>query len=230
MALTFDRKAFIDILSEGQGEIGGVLQPPPGGLWGMPPELLRELPGYDPDVQNNRAQARQIMEKLGYGPDKRLKVKVAPRDLASFRDPAVILIDQLKEVYFDGELETVDTTNYFPKIQRKDFSVGLFSQGSGPDPDPILDNFYGCGSSFNWDGYCNPEVDKLIEQQSIEGDPERRKQLVWAVERKLAEDAARPIIFYSRTGTCWQPYVKGLTIMVNSIFNGNRREDIWLDK
>ena len=40
----------------------------------------------------------------------------------------------------------------------------------------------------------------------------------------------RPIIFYSRGGTCWQPYVKGLTIMVNSIFNGNRREDIWLDK
>ena len=27
-----------------------------------------------------------------------------------------------------------------------------------------------------------------------------------------------------------EPYVKGLTLMVNSIFNGNRREDIWLDK
>jgi hypothetical protein len=26
------------------------------------------------------------------------------------------------------------------------------------------------------------------------------------------------------------PHVKGLTLMVNSIFNGNRREDIWLDK
>jgi peptide/nickel transport system substrate-binding protein len=32
MALSLDRKAFIDILSEGQGETGGVLQPPPGGL------------------------------------------------------------------------------------------------------------------------------------------------------------------------------------------------------
>jgi peptide/nickel transport system substrate-binding protein len=71
MALSLDRKAFIDILSEGQGEIGGVLQPPPGGLWGMPPDLLKELPGYDPDVQKNRAQARRIMEKLGYGPDNR---------------------------------------------------------------------------------------------------------------------------------------------------------------
>ena len=94
MALSLDRKAFIDILSEGQGEIGGVLQPPPGGLWGMPPDLLKELPGCDPDVQKNRAQARRIMEKLGYGPDNRLKIEVSTRDHPDFRGPAVILIDQ----------------------------------------------------------------------------------------------------------------------------------------
>ena len=45
------------------------------------------------------------MEKLGYGPDKRLEVKVSTRNLAIYRDPAVILIDQLKEIYIDGVLE-----------------------------------------------------------------------------------------------------------------------------
>jgi peptide/nickel transport system substrate-binding protein len=40
MELSFDRKAFIDIVTEGQGDIGGVMQPPPEGLWGMPPEML----------------------------------------------------------------------------------------------------------------------------------------------------------------------------------------------
>jgi peptide/nickel transport system substrate-binding protein len=155
MTLSLDRKAFIDIISEGQGDIGGVLQPPPGGLWGMPPDLLKELPGYDPDVQKNRGQARQIMEKLGYGPDNRLKIKVSTRDLPDFRDPAVILIDQLKEVYIDGELEMIDTTAYYPKIQRKDYTVGLNAQTSGPDPDTVLNLFYGCGSSLNWDGYCS---------------------------------------------------------------------------
>jgi peptide/nickel transport system substrate-binding protein len=85
------------------------------------------------------------MEKLGYGPDNRLKIKVSTRDLPSFRDPAVILIDQLKEVYIDGELETIDTTVYYPKILRKDFTVGLNNSDSGPDPDPILGAFYGCG-------------------------------------------------------------------------------------
>ena len=196
----------------------------------MPADLLKELPGYDPDVQKNRAQARHIMEQLGYGPDNRLKIKVSTRDLPAYRDPAVILIDQLKEVYFDGELETIDTTVYYPKIRRKDYAVALNISQSGPDPDPILDALYGCGSSQNLNGYCNSEVDKLIDQQSLEPDPGRRKQLVWAIERKLAEDGARPIIFYNRYGIRWQPYVKGLTIMVNSLINGNRMEDVWLDK
>jgi len=230
MALSFDRKAFIDIVTEGKGDIGGVMQPPPEGLWGMPPEILKTLPGYNPDVLKNRTDARHIMEKLGYGPDRRLKVRVSTRDLPFFRDPAVIMIDQLKEVYIDGELEMIDTTNWLPKVIRKDYTIGLSPVGGGPDPDQNLYLNYGCGSELNYNGYCNPEVDKLIDQQSAEADQERRKKLVWEIEKKLAEDGARPIIFYDRRATCWQPHVKGLTIMVNSISNGARMEDIWLDK
>jgi peptide/nickel transport system substrate-binding protein len=230
MALSLDRKAFIDIITEGKGDIGGVMEPPPEGLWGMPPEILKTLPGYDPDVQKNRTDARQIMENLGYGPDRRLKVKVSARDLPFFRDPAVIMIDQLKEVYIDGELEMIDTTNWLPKVMRKDYTIGLSPVGGGPDPDQNLYLNYGCGGELNYNGYCNPEVDRLIDQQSAEADQEKRKKLVWEIERRLAEDGARPIIFYDRRATCWQPYVKGLTIMVNSISNGARMEDVWLDK
>ena len=230
MALSIDRKAFVDIITQGQGDIGGILQPPPGGLWGMPSEQVAKLPGYDPDVQKNRDEARKLMQKAGYGPDNRLHIKVTTRDWSIYRDPAVLLIDQLKHVYIDGELELIDTPQYFPKIQRKDYTVALNLQTSGPDPDPVVQLFYGCVSNLNWDGYCNPEMDKLIEQQSREADMERRKRLLWTIERRLAEDNVRPIIFYSRGGTCLQPYVKGLTIMVNSIFNGWRMEDVWLDK
>jgi ABC-type transport system substrate-binding protein len=65
-------------------------------------------------------------------------------------------------------------------------------------------------------GYCNPEVDELIERQSREVDQERRKRLVWDIERKLAEDGAYPAIYYNRRATRRQPYVKGLTITVTS--------------
>jgi peptide/nickel transport system substrate-binding protein len=230
MSLAIDRKAFVDILTEGTGEVGGVLQPPPEGLWGLTPDKLKSLPADGPDIGKNRAEARQIMEKLGYGPDKPLRIKVTARDLPVYRDPAVLLIDQLKKVYIDGELELIDTAQYFPKILRKDYTVALNLQTSGPDPDPILRVFYACGASINWDGYCNPKVDKLIDAQSQEGDPTRRKQILWQIEQQLAADDARPIIFYTKGGTCMEPWVKNLTIMENSIFNGWRMEDVWLDK
>jgi len=231
MALILDRKAFIDILTEGQGTMGGVLQPPPAGSWGMPRDVLETLPGYDPDVQKNRGEARRIMQKLGYGPDKRLRVKLSSRDIPPYRDPAVILIDQLKDVYIDGELETIDTTNWFPRIMRKDFTVGLnLTPNFVDDPDPTFYANYVCGAEANFNNYCNPEVDKLVDQQSAEADVQKRKKLVWEIERKLAEDSARPVIFYGRGATCWQPYVKGVTIAANSIFNGWRMEDVSLDK
>ncbi len=230
MALAIDRKAFIDIIAEGKGDAGAILQPSPGGLWGVPPELLKELPGYDPDIQKNRAEARAIMEKLGYGPRKRLKFKLTTRDLAIYRDPAVILIDQLKDVHFDAELDVVETAAYFPKIRRQDFAVGLNLQTSGPDPDQVLDIFYGCGAINNWDAYCNPEIDKLIEAQSIEADQTKRRQLHWQIEKRLGQEATRPIIFYPQGATCWHPRVKGHTILVNSFFNGYRYEDVWLDQ
>jgi peptide/nickel transport system substrate-binding protein len=230
MALSLDRQAFIDILTEGEGDIGGVMQPPPAGLWGMPPDVLQRLPGYGSDIEKNRADARQTIRKLGYGPDNRLKIKVSVRDLPYLRDPAVILTDQLKQVYIDGQLETIDTTNWFPRVMRKDYIVALTGAGSGPDPDQNLHLLYGCGAELNYNGYCSAEVDQLIDRQSMEADQEKRKQLVWEIERKLAEDGARPIIFYDRRATCWQPHVKGLTLMVNSLFNGWRMEDVWLDK
>ena len=171
------------------------------------------------------------MRTGGYGPDHRLPLKVSTRNTAFYRDPAVILTDQLKEIYIDGELEPIDTTNWFPKVARRDYVVGLnVTAGAVDDPDQQFYENYACGSERNYTGYCNPELDKLFDEQSMEPDQQRRKQLVWRIEEKLASDGARPIIFYPRTATCWHSYVKGLTIMVNSSYNGWRMEDVWLDK
>ena len=52
----------------------------------------------------------------------------------------------------------------------------------------------------------------------------------WEIERTLAEDDARPIVYYNRGAACWRPEVKGLTLMVNGNYNGWRLEDAWLDK
>jgi hypothetical protein len=59
-------------------------------------------------------------------------------------------------------------------------------------------------------------------QPAIRGsDQGKRKKLLWEIDRKLA-----PIFFYNRFAYCVQPQVKDWTMMVNSIINNWRMEDV----
>jgi len=230
MALTIDRKAFVDILFEGQADIGGSMLPAPAGVWGMPEAAVPAMLGYG-DVTKNRAEARAIMERLGYGPANRVKVKVSTRNIPAYRDPAVILIDHLKEIYIDGELDPVDTGLWFSKVARKDYAVGMNLTGNAvDDPDQTFYENYACKSERNYSEYCNPELEKLFDRQSSEIDLEKRKAMVWDIDQRIQDDVARPIILHMRGGTCWKPSLHGFTPMVNSSYNGYRFEDLWLDQ
>jgi peptide/nickel transport system substrate-binding protein len=231
LALAIDRKAFNDILNEGQGRIGAAMLPPPEGVWGMPDDVLHTLTGYGPDVAANRAQAQAIMRKLGYGPDNMLKTKIFTRNIPTFRDPALLMNDQLKQIFIDADLDVVDTPQFYARVFKKDYAVGVNQTGSAlDDPDQNFYENYACGSLRNYTGYCNKALEADFDRQSMETDVAKRKAMVWDIERKLADDVVRPIIFHDVAAACWHPYVKNMTIMVNSIYNGWRWEDVWLDK
>ena len=156
---------------------------------------------------------------------------MAARNTVPAVNTTVVLVDQLKKIYIDGEVEPIDNALWFAKVMRHDYALALGATFNAvDDPDQTFYETYACGAENNPDGYCNPEIDKLIDRQSIEFDQEKRKKLVWAIERRLAEDGARPIIYHTRSATCRQPYVKGFDSMVNSVYNGWRFEDVWLDK
>jgi len=231
MALALDRQGMIDILSTGKAKLAGAMMADPEGRWGMPEEMVLSLPNYGTDQAVLRAEARKIMESLGYGSGKRLKVKVSTRDFQNFRDPAVLLVDKLNQIYFDAELEIIESSVWYGRLVRQDYAVALNLSGSGvDDPDVTLMEGYACNSDRNYTKYCNPRVEKLLEDQSQEGDVAKRKQIVWGIEKILAQDVARPIIFHNRTATCWHPHVKGHVLHQNSIYNNWRFESVWLDR
>jgi len=131
----------------------------------------------------------------------------------------------------EGELEVIDTSVWFAKVARGEYAVGMNLTGLAlDDPDVNFYENYACGSERNYSKYCNPEVDKLIDEQSQEANLTKRKKLVWEVEKKLAEDVARPIILQNVTGLCWHPHVKNFVLHHNSIYNNWRFDDLWLDK
>ena len=53
---------------------------------------------------------------------------------------------------------------------------------------------------------------------------------MWAIEAKLNDDLARPVMYHSRSATCWHPHVKGMVRHKNSIYNNWRFEYVWLEK
>lgn len=231
LLLAIDRKAFVEALTQGTAEIGGTMQPPIDGIWGLPPETLATLPGFGPDVQQNRAEARRIMEGLGYGSNNRLKFKISTRGLPLYREPAELLQSQLRDIHIDAELEMVETSLWFNRLGRKEFALGVNATGNGiDDPDQNLFENFACGSARNYTGYCNQDLERLFEQQSRETDTAKRRKLVNEIDVRLLADGARPPLYWNRATTCQQPHVRGYVNMVNSIYNGFRFEDVWLDR
>jgi peptide/nickel transport system substrate-binding protein len=231
LSLGLDRQSFITILANGKSDLAGGMMPRPEGVWGMPTEMLMSLPGYSGTFEERLAEARKLMEGLGHGPAKKLKVKVSTRDFQAYKDPAVLLVDQLNKMHFEAELEIIESTVWFGRAQRQDYAVALNLSGSGvDDPDVTLVENFACKSDNNFTKYCNAEVDKLLAEQSQERDLEKRRKLVWQVEKLLAEDVARPIIYHGRAAQCWHPAVKNYVRQDNSIYNNWRLEDVWLDR
>ena len=230
VAMALDRQAFIDILTHGKGDVGTAVLPAPEGRWAMPADMAKEMPGYDGDVDGSRKKARAIVAAAGYGPDKPLKLKLSTRNIPNYRDASVILISQLREIHIDAELELVETAQWVPRLIKREYQMALSQIGNGvDDPDQYFAENYACGSRTYMD-YCNKDLDALIARQSAETDVEKRRQIVWEIDRRITSEAVRPMIYYMRGGTCWRPEVKGLNIMVNSTFNGWRMEDVWIDR
>jgi peptide/nickel transport system substrate-binding protein len=231
LVLALDRKPLVEQLTDGQAAIGGTMQPPPDGMWGLSPDTLSVVPGYGSDVDKNRAEARALMEKMGYGPNRHLRVRLATRGVALYKEPAEMLQGQLRDIYIDADVEIVETSLWFSRLNRKEYSLGVNATGNGvDDPDQTFFENFSCKSSRNYTGYCNAEIEKLFDTQSTERDPRKRRELVNEIDVRLLADGARPPIYWARDTTCRQPYVKGYDQMVNSAYNGFRFEDIWLDR
>ncbi len=229
LALAIDRQAFIDIMSEGQFAMGGVMLPPPHGSWGLSRDDMTDIPGYGRDVEKNREEARRIMRELGYSAERPLRIKVATREIPSYRDPAVIMIDHLKSIFIEGQLEIMDTSVWYATMTRRNFSIAMNQSGMGiDDPDVAFYEGFACGGERNYENYCNKDIERRVEEQSATLDPEARRHLVREIDIEIQRDIGRPVFYHTTGGTCWYPHVRGITIGVNSIYSHSRMEDAWL--
>jgi peptide/nickel transport system substrate-binding protein len=223
-----DRNAFL-ATQLGSAVAGANVPPPPYNIWGLPAAELAKLPGYG-DPAKDKAQARRLLAEAGYGPGNPLRFAVSTRTTPLYQDMGSWMISQMNEVGILATMDPVESSLWFPKLARRDFLVGANMTASGSDdPDSWFFENYLCDSQRNYSDYCNKDVEALIERSSREQNKDRRRALVWDIERKLALDAARPVLGHALDFQMNWPHVKGY-VPHHSLYSYGRMQNVWLDK
>jgi peptide/nickel transport system substrate-binding protein len=152
------------------------------------------------------------------------------RAIAIYVDMASFVINELKQVGIEATLKQIESAQWHAMATRGDYQIGANLTGIGPDdPDANFYENYGCGSPRNYSFYCNEQVMAQIHQQSQELDPKKRLAQVQAIQRKLEEEAARPLLDWRLDYFTVWPHVKNL-IPHQSIYNFARMQEVWVDK
>jgi peptide/nickel transport system substrate-binding protein len=177
-----------------------------------------------------KAQARKLLAGAGVTPQSPLKVEIVTRAIAVYVDMASFIINELKQVGIEGTLKQIETAQWHAMATRGDYQIGANLTGLGvDDPDANFYENFACGSPRNYSAYCNEQVMQMFAQQSQELDPKKRLALVATIQKKLEEDAARPVLSHRLDYFTHWPHVKGF-VPHHNIYNFSRMQDVWRDK
>ncbi len=229
ISMAIDRRAYVKAVHQGGAVVGASMAPRPYGVWGLLEKDLSQLPGYGKPA-DEKARAKRLLAEAGFGLSNPMKVEMATRAIAIYVDFASFVINELKQVGVEATLKQVETAQWHPLATRREYQMGANLTGIGPDdPDANFYENYACGSPRNYTGYCDERTMKMVDQQSQELDPKRRLEMVWQIQKKLEEDAARPMMGWRLDYVAQWPYVRNF-IPHQSIYNYGRMQEVWLDK
>jgi peptide/nickel transport system substrate-binding protein len=229
VSYAIDRRGLIRAVHAGGGVPGASLPPKPYGVWGILEKDLAALPGYG-KAADMKARARKLLGEAGFSQQNPLKVEMATRAIAVYVDMASFVINELKQVGIEASLKQVETAQWHAMATRGDYQIGANLTGIGVDePDANFYENYACGSPRNYSFYCDEQLAKMVDQQSQELDAKKRQQLVWAIQRKLEDDAARPMLDWRLDYFTVWPHVKNM-IPHHNIYNFGRMQEVWTTK
>jgi peptide/nickel transport system substrate-binding protein len=109
---------------------------------------------------------------------------------------AVLVQRRLKEIGIDVKIRVVEWATFISRfIKTGDFNVVLLGWGLGLEPDQfnIWHSSQHAPGQFNFIGYNNPKVDKLLEAGRLELNPDKRMKIYHDFSEILLEDS--PVVY-----------------------------------
>jgi peptide/nickel transport system substrate-binding protein len=171
----------------------------PGTRWSNPD--LKPYP-YDP------AKAKQLLKDAGFvdangdgiveKDGKPFSFEILTNQNKEREKSAVLIQRRLKDVGIDAKIRAIEWASFISRfIKTGDYDVVVLGWGLGLDPDQynIWHSSQKAPGQFNFVGYNNPTVDKLLEQGRLELNPDKRQKIYHEFARVLLEDS--PIVYLS---------------------------------
>jgi peptide/nickel transport system substrate-binding protein len=167
--------------------VGGVVRP--GSPFATPEAELVKLPGFSKDIRKSREEARALLKAAG---QENLKFTLWNRNLAMPYTPAgIFLVDQWRQIGVTVEHKQSDTGAYLAHMNSGAHDVAIdFTNLFMDDTSLGLAKFLSITRAPENRSRSKDEVlDKLYDDHIRERDPEKRKALIRAFEKRLFEQA-----------------------------------------
>lgn len=202
LSLGIDRWAGSDALSKITivKDVGGLMRPK--GPFAMADADLQKIAGFSKDAKASQDKARALLKEAG---QENLTFEFLNRNVTTPYEPvAIFLINEWKKIGVTATHKVKETSAYLADLRNKNFQVGLdFNCDFLDEPDLQLAKFNSAsklGAGLNLSHYDDTKLDSMIDAQSRETDPVKRKALVSDIERYAMDEKAYqwPVLWWYR--------------------------------
>jgi peptide/nickel transport system substrate-binding protein len=131
------------------------------------------------------------------------------------------------EAGFNVTLTPTEFATMLNQNQAGNFQASQFGWSGRVDPDGNVYNHWTCKGGLNYSHYCNPEVDKLLDEARQTSDVEARKALYAKADALFAEDNPIVYLYYQSWIYAYQAGLKGFQAYPDGMI---RLKDVTLEK
>jgi peptide/nickel transport system substrate-binding protein len=180
--------------------------------------------------EQNVPEAKRLLAEAGYPSGFKTTIETTAAFGPDWMDGVQVFLRQLKGVGIDAELKLKEfgafvSTTVFGRFDHMALSLfGLFTV-----PDSYLYYFYMPGMPTNAGGVNDPKLAEMIRLQRRTLDVAKRRQILFDIQRLLAQEA---YYLYGPSVTAvaaWERYVKNFAPNVGDDYGG-RLMAAWLDR
>ena len=195
-------------------------------------------PKDSPGGQEDIARARELMAQAGY-PDG-FEVQYTARQVGTYVDECSVIKQSLEDFLgITGSIEVLPSAAGYAKYgtsrpadAKGDWEVSCQADGMTVlDPDAIYGGIFLKGGTRNYTDWEAPEVNAWFEEQKVELDPDRRREINKEAERWLHDFSNNHWVTLTLGQAFWvvNRDVKGF-VAPQTVQYGFKHEHLWLDR